>query len=218
MSKATENAFKEMQKTQFRFVKPTVIEVTNAAILWPDFTGKVTKYHKTLGAQRSFNLAITDEMLVALSEFEQMHGVKFNIHEVNVYSDNDVENKDVQQQIIRYINVKVNVGNGDGSATATLFTEYNGKKSRTTLTADTIGTLDTADLESADVQINLYTSPAYPESCSMYLRKIYCIQSPQQPEFNGKYDEYFDEEGNYTATDAVVKADTIINFATGDVM
>lgn len=207
MSKATEIAYENSKKTVFRFTDNHTIEVENASILWPDFTGRVTKYHTVLGEKRSFNLVLNDAMLEALAQWENATGVKFKLHPCNVYSDNDVQVKGVEQIVMYYINVKVNMDN-DMPPVVKLFTTYGNKKSSCMLNRDTIGQLDAIDMEEADLVINCYTSPMHPDGCTAYLKKMYVIQSPQVPEFNGKYDDWDDNDD--------VTAAGVVNAATGD--
>lgn len=210
MSKATEIAYENAQKSVFRFTDNHTIEVENASILWPDFTGRVTPYHKVLGEKRTFNLVLNDAMLQALAEWQTATGVKFNIHPVNVYSDNDVKVKGVQQIVMYYINVKVNMDN-EYPPIVKLFTTYGDKKSSCLLNRDTIGQLDAIDIEEADIVLNCYTSQMHPDCCSAYLKKAYVIQSPQVPDFGGKFDDWDNAEGEITPAD-------VVNAATGDMM
>lgn len=209
MSKATEVAYENAKQSTFQFLNGNKIEVTNASILWPDFTGRVTKYHKNLGEKRSFNLVLNDDMVKALADLQARTGAKFGIRQANVYSENDIQSKGVQQIVLYYINVKVNM-ESQIPPIVNLFTEFNGKVSKTTLNAATIGQLDSIDMENVGVVINCYTNQFDPERCTAYLTKLYVKQSPQTPEFNGMFDIYNDEDGSAAPVDC-------INPATGEV-
>lgn len=194
MSRATELAYEAAKETKFNFRDNHTIEVMDASILWPDFTGRVTDYHKVLGEKRSFNIVIPDEMLEALRQMEQVNGTKFRIHEFNVYSEQDVQTKGVQQIVGHYINVKVNMDNAFPPV-VTLFTEYRGVKSKNTLHRETIGQLDSVDMEHADMVLNIYSSKMHPDFCTAYLKKLNVIQNPQV-EFDGRYDDWEDSRGD----------------------
>ena len=88
----------------------------------------------------------------------------------------DVKEKGVEQKVLHYINVKVNMDN-DYPPTVTLFTNYNGKRSRVTLNRETIDTLDSTDIESCDMLLNCYVSRMHRDQCSAYLKKLNVIQN-----------------------------------------
>lgn len=211
MSRVTELAAENAVKSTLRFVDDHTIEVCDGVILWPDFSGRVTDYHPKKGEKRSFNLVLNASMIQALSDLQEQTGVKFRIHQANIYSEMDVKEKGVEQKVLHYINVKVNMDN-DYPPTVTLFTNYNGKRSRVTLNRETIDTLDSTDIESCDMLLNCYVSRMHRDQCSAYLKKLNVIQN-KQVEFGGKYDDWedagMDGEPVNTASD-------IVNSATGE--
>lgn len=163
------------------------IEVQNASILYPDFTGKVTEFHKILGEKRSFNLVLNQEGLETLAAIEKSTGLKFRVHFAPLHSGENINDKDVEK--IAYINVKVNMDN-DFPPAITLFTTYMDKRTRKTLNKNTVGILDTVDIQSCDLILNVYVSKKLKsEYVSCYLRKLNVIQEPHI-EFGGKYDEW----------------------------
>lgn len=209
MSRVTELAAEKAEKSTLRFVDDHTIEVMNGVILWPDFSGKVTDYHPKKGEKRSFNLVLNDEMIRTLSELQEQTGAKFRLHQANIYSEVDVKEKGVEQRVLFYINVKVNIDN-DYPPTIILFTEYNGKRSRTTVTKDSIDTLDSMDMETCDMLLNCYVSRMHKDQCSAYLKKLYVVQN-KQVEFGGRYDDW--EE---SAEDPIQTASDVVNSATGE--
>lgn len=213
MSRATELAFENAKKSSFRFVDNHTIEVMDASILWPDFSGRITEYHKVKGEKRSFNLVLNDDMIAALSDLQNQTGSKFRIHQANIYSEDDVRLRGVQQQVLYYINVKVNMDN-DYPPTITLFTEYNGKRSRNTITKESIDSLDVIanDMEACDVLLNCYVSRLHPDQCTAYLKKLNVIQN-KQAEFGGRYDDW---ENGGSAEDPLLTASDVVNAATGE--
>lgn len=212
MSRQTELAFENAKNTKYRFIDNHTIEVMDAVILWPDFSGRVTEYHRVKGEKRSFNLVLNEQFIEALSEIQKTNGTKFRIRSANVYSENDVKVKGVEQKILYYINVKVNM-DSEYPPVVTLFTEYNGKRSRTSLNRDTIDTLDSTDMVTCDMQLNCYTSRMHPDQCSAYLKKLNVIQNPQV-EFGGRYDDWENCGDGMTAEEIVDSG--MINPATGE--
>lgn len=191
MSRKLEIALEESMKSTFRFLPNSVIEVNDAAILWPDFTGKITKFNTKLGEHRSINLVLNPDMMNELANLEAKTNAKFKIRYVDVYTEDDVKVKGVQQVTIPYINIKVNM-KAQVPPVIVLHTTYNGKRKRTVLTEDTISQLDSADLTSVCLQFRCYSSPAHEGCLTGYLNKYYAIQAEQQPEFGGKFDDWDD--------------------------
>lgn len=204
MSKALELAYEKAQNTKFIFRDDRTIEVENAAIVWPDFTGRVTEYHKVLGEKRSFNLVLNGDMLNALKDLESKTGAHFRIRQAVLHKGDDP--KDTKGDIgVFYINVKVNL-ESEYPPIVTLFTEYRKKRSRKTLDKATIGLLDSADLKCVDLILNCYIGRLHPEQITAYLKKLNAIQEPDV-EFGGKYDDW---------EDINKQPDEVINPATGD--
>ncbi len=194
MSRTTEIAYENALKTQFNFKDKHTIEVMDASILWPDFTGRVTEYNKVLGEKRSFNLVLNPEMLEALRQIEEVNGSKFRIKSAKLHSEDDMKDPNIEK--IYYINVKVNM-DPMYQPPVTLFTEYRGKKSRQSLDAATVGILDSADIKTADMLLNIYINKKHPEQCTAYLKKLNVIQEPDA-EFGGRYDDWEEVNGEET--------------------
>lgn len=212
MSRATELAAENAKKSNLKFIDDHTIEVTDAVMLWPDFSGRVTEFHTKKGEKRSFNLVLNELMLKSLSDLEKTTGAKFRVHQANIYSEDDVKIRGVQQEILYYINVKVNMDN-DYPPMVTLFVNDRGKRSRVTLTKDNIDSLDSTDIETCDMVLNCYVSRMHPDQCTAYLKKLYVIQN-MQVEFGGKYDDW----ENGTEDDPIQTAADVVNAATGETM
>lgn len=206
MSRVTEVAFENALKTKFIFKDNHTIEVMDASILWPDFTGRVTEYNKVLGEKRSFNLVLNPEMMEALTQIQETNGSKFRIKSAKLHSEDDP--KDPNAERLYYINVKVNM-DPMYQPPITLFTEYRGKRSRQTLDAQTVGLLDSVEIKSADMMLNIYINKKHPEQCTAYLKKLNVIQEPDV-EFGGKYDDWCDINGE--ETELVSVSDNDITF------
>lgn len=212
MSTTTKNAFEKALNSQI-IVKETNgklrLEIRNASILWPDFSGKITQYHKILGEKRSFNIVLNDEMIDVLKEIENTRGIQFKLHTTDMYSAQDVANG-MEQVKIYYINVKVNINN-DYPPIITLFSQMKDqktdayKKDKNTLTGDAINNLDMAFIVDADCELNIYQSNPNSSFVSAYLKKLYVLQEVQEDLGGGRWDDWDDEND----------PDTEVNPATG---
>lgn len=205
MSRTLELAFEKAKKSKYKFKDGRVLEVEDAVIIWPDFSGKVTEYHKTLGEKRSFNLVLNDDAVAALKDLEKQTGAKFRIRE-KTFDVVEVEKSKPITIKVHYINVKVNM-ESNYPPIVTLYTEYNGKRSHKTLNKDTISVLDRTDIKCADMLLNCYNGKMHPEQLTAYLKKLNVIQEPDV-EFGGKYDDWEDVNN---------QPEEVVNPATGDV-
>lgn len=191
MSRSRELAYEAAKNTTMTVVDNRTIEFMNASLLWPDFEGRVTKYHVKEGAQRSFNIVLNDDILAALKEMEERTGSKFYIRSVSVSTEEGAP-------LMYYINVKVSYRRSTGEPVSNpprvvLLTNYNGKKSRTTLDEETVKMLDRIDIKNVDFRVNCYSRAVDPTKCTMYLRNAFVEQDPDI-EFGGKYDDWDDSE------------------------
>ena len=194
MSKLLECQAENSHKSRYQFLDNHTLSVMDAAIIWPDFTGKITDFHPVLGEKRSFNLILTDEFVEELNRISEESGTKLRIHDKPLYTDEECATKGVEQVIVHYINVKVNMENAFPPVVK-VYSTYNGKRQAPRLlNKDTIGTLDSMDIETADMVLNLYQSKKgtnkKDQYFSAYLKKLNVIQTPQQAEFEGRYDEW----------------------------
>ncbi len=174
MSRLIENSLEELNKSEFIFHDNRTLEVRNAVLIWTNFQGKVNRFGN---ATKNFNLVINEEVKAAL---EQDPSRVFTIHSIGGDGTDD--------PIMYFINVKVNMNSAYPPA-VTLYTDFRGQKSRTTLDDSTIECLDHIRIESADCIINLYESKMHPGKVSGYLRKLNVIQNKESA-FGGKYDEW----------------------------
>ena len=174
MSRLIENSLEELSKSEFIFHDNRTLEVRNAVLIWTNFQGKANRFGNTT---KNFNLVINEEVKAAL---EQDPTREFTIHSIGGEGTDD--------PIMYFINVKVNMTSAYPPV-LTLYTDFRGQKSRTSLDDTTIECLDHINIESADCIINFYESKMHPGKVSGYLRKLNVIQN-KESEFGGKYDEW----------------------------
>ena len=186
--------------------RPNWMEIRDAVIIWPDFTGRIRGFHKKLGEKRSFSIVLNDNLFEALHKYEADRKAKtgidskFNINYKPLYTEEYRQRMGLEQVMLPTINVKVNYANEENPPLIKLYSTYNGERSHQLLTAETATILDSIEMESADMKISFYSSAEYPESISVYLRTLNVIQVPQKAEFGGKY------EGRGTASEMDVEA------------
>lgn len=213
MSKRLEEALTNAQNSKI-YVMETErglrLEIENVSILWPDFSGRITQYHKTLGEKRTFNVVLNQEMYNTIKAIEAKHGFQFKIHEADLYSEQDVKEKGVDQVTVLYINVKVNIAN-EYPPLVVLHTDLvnprtnTHRKSQNTLIGEAISVLDHTYIDHADCTINVYRSNPDAPWVSSYLKKLFVAQVVQE-EFGGRWNDWTnleDEEdtGNHPAVD-----------------
>ena len=174
MSRLIENSLEELSKSEFIFHDNRTLEVRNAVLIWTNFQGKANRFGNTT---KNFNLVINEEVKAAL---EQDPTREFTIHSIGGEGTDD--------PIMYFINVKVNMTSAYPPV-VTLYTDFRGQKSRTSLDDTTIECLDHINIESADCIINLYESKMHPGKVSGYYRKLNVIQH-EESEVGGKYDEW----------------------------
>lgn len=217
MSKTLELALERAQQSTFgvrETSKSLRIEVMNASVLWPDFSGRITQFHKVLGEKRSFNIVLNDDMLGMIRELEERRGIRFRIHEADLFSAQDIELRGCEQVKVHYINVKVNIENAY-PPTITLFTEVQDPKTgtftrnRNTLVGEAVNNLDRVRVNTADCELNIYQSNPESPYVSAYLKKLN-VSTEVQLEFGGRWDGW----ENVTDDDVVPE----INPATGEQM
>lgn len=193
MSRSAELAYENAKKTQFNFRNDHTLEVIDASIIWRNFAGvssETAKYKHKPGERRNVNLVLNDEIYVVLKEMEEQKGMEnyYNIHDYKLYTDDYCKKNGIENIIMHYINVKVNMDVAYPPLVK-LFTIYKGERSAQTLSRDNIAILDRADLSDISMELNCYVNEDTPDRCSMYLRSFYAIQTPRVA-FNGKYDEF----------------------------
>lgn len=174
MSRLIENSLEELSKSEFIFHDNRTLEVRNAVLIWTNFQGKANRFGNTT---KNFHLVINEEVKAAL---EQDPTREFTIHSIGGEGTDD--------PIMYFIKVKINMTSAYPPV-VTLYTDFRGQKSRTSLDDTTIECLDHINIESADCIINLYESKMHPGKVSGYLRKLNVIQN-KESEFGGKYDEW----------------------------
>lgn len=221
MGRALEMAYEKAKRSHFEFRegfngKKTLV-VEDAAIIWSNFSGKpneTSKFKTKPGENRNTNLVLNDEAYEAILAFQNKEGVDYCIHESKLFTDEYCQEKGIENIIVHYLNIKVNM-DVPFPPEVKLFTTYKDEKSAQVLDANTICLLDRANLVSVDLVLNCYVSPNFPDRCSMYLRTMYCIQEPQII-FGGKYDEF--ERPNFGEVLGSLNAESTeeVNPATGE--
>lgn len=171
MSEFTDHIIDAVAKSHFNFLDGNrTLEVTDAVLFWKNFEGKPNKFGT---CRRNFNLAVSTEAGEALKK------MNFRVNDL-------VDKEDEKTVLFQFINVKVNMESAYPPI-VTVFTDFNGRRSHTAISIETIGTLDKVSIQSADCTINIYSSAKNPGHPSGYLKKLNIIQN-KMVEFGGKYD------------------------------
>lgn len=186
MNKLIENSLVRLQSSEFildKEIAPTRLEVRNAVLLFTNFAGVANRFGNT---SKNFNIVISDFLLDIFVAEAKRKGLNVHIHQYG--------GKEEDEPVLNYINVKVNMDPEKVlyPPTVTLYTnKQGGGRSHTTLTNETVGCLDRADIERADCIINIKESKARPGWAVFYLSKLNVIQNII-PEFGGAYEDWDD--------------------------
>lgn len=194
MGRKTEQAYNDLSKSIFTFHDDRTLEVINAVIIWPNFSGKPNKYGNSA---KTFNLCVPSDIAA------QLEADGWRVREVEIDSIRDENDKPAK---LHFVNIKVNMDTAYPPS-VTLISCFRGKKNRRPLDAESICELDsiefkstTADPETGeedstgvDCIINCYESRKFPGKVTGYLKKMYVTQD-EKVEFGGKYDDWEDEE------------------------
>lgn len=182
MSKFVEDALERVKMSEFLVdnpQNPRVLEVRNAVLLYTNFEGRPNNFGNE---SKNFNIVITPEMKEQI-ENGYLNGLKVNIHETS--------RKNPDDPVLYFINVKVNML-VKYPPIVTLFTDYNGQKSKNALDDVTIACLDRVDMNRCDVKINIKeAAKTRPGWAVFYLRQLNCIQY-KNPDFGGAYEDWDD--------------------------
>ena len=197
MGRKTEQAFYDLSKSVFTWHDERTLEVVNAVILWPNFSGKPNKYGNSA---RTFNLCVPDKLA------DELQKKGWRVREIEI--DTILDNNDNPAKL-HFVNIKVNMDTAY-PPTITLISTFHGKKTRRPLDAESIGELDAIDFRSTTVNpetgegedstgvdrlINCYESRKFPGKITGYLKKMYATQD-EKVEFGGKYDDWDDDFGD----------------------
>lgn len=203
MSKALERALETMQnKTSVKRVGYNRIEVTDAPVFWDDFDGTKSQYNKEVGKKGHFCLALTQEMVEWIKEYVQSKGGDARIHYKDVYSEQDVAEKGVEQVTLAYIDVKVNMFS-QNPPMVKILSVYNGKRQPTQiLNGEDIARLAkcSGSIESYGITFRMFVNPESIDKdskkprCTFYATNITAMQEPQYSPYNGKYDDFDDQD------------------------
>lgn len=182
MSKFVEDALDRVRMSEFLVddpQNPRVLEVRNAVLIYTNFQGRPNNFGNE---SKYFNIVITPEMKEQI-ESGYLNGLKVNIHET--------ARKNPDDPVLYFINVKVNML-VKYPPIVTLFTDYNGQKSKNSLDDVTIACLDRVDMDRCDVKINIKeAAKTRPGWAVFYLRQFNCIQY-KNPDFGGAYEGWDD--------------------------
>lgn len=193
MSQFINDVLKRANETKFSYSNG-VLEISPAILVFTNFAGKPNHFGNT---SRNFNVVVphwqVDESGLILTDVLQKSLVnRANeqlIPTIHKYPKDTAGTDD--DPCFYYINVKVNM-DSEFPPNVKLYTEKqkNGEKviSYAILDIATIGCLDRADLERADIQLNVRDSKANPGRAVFYLRKLNAKQI-SIPEFGGAYEE-----------------------------
>lgn len=187
MSKLVENSLLALPNTEWG-IDRGVLEIRKAVIIFTNFTGKANKFGNT---SKNFNVVLPPD----LKDYLEGQDIHVNIHKYP-------NSKDLgpDDPVLYYINVKVNMDT-QFPPKVTLYvdkqtTDATGavisKKSKATLTEETIGCLDRADLDRVDCTINFRESSTSPGNAVFYLRQLNAKQT-KIPDFGGAWED-FDED------------------------
>lgn len=191
MSRVVEQALEAVKKTEFIFPKDDTgniimpqdggrtLEVRDAHLFWTNFAGRENQYGNKA---TTFNLAVTPDVAAMLDE------MGWRVRDVDL---KDFQTKEVIEKLY-FVNIKVNM-DSNYPPIITAHSEFKGKRSRTTIDADSLSTLDAVEIQTADCIINMYSSKQYPDKVTGYLRKLNLIMEPAI-DFGGKYDDWLSED------------------------
>lgn len=194
MGRKTEQAYYDLSKSVFTWHDERTLEVINAVIIWPNFSGKPNRYGNSA---RTFNLCIPSDLAAEL----EARGMR--VREVEIDSIRDEKDQPAK---LHFVNIKVNMSTAYPPS-VTLISTFHGKKNRKPLDEESICELDSVDFKSTsrnpetgegedstgvDCIINCYESRKFPGKVTGYLKKLFATQD-DKVEFGGKYDDW-DEE------------------------
>lgn len=174
LSKVVLAGIEAVKKSQF-IINPDngLIEIRNAYIFWTNFEGRKDQWGNDA---RNFNVAVSPEMADILAS--------------NGWRVRDYGNED--QGMIYFINVKINM-RSTYPPIVTVFSTFRGKRSRTSLTEETLLELDRMDIESSDLIINPWSSKQSEGKVTGYLRTLNVIKE-EDVIFGGRYDDWETED------------------------
>lgn len=180
MAKKIEIAFEALKDSEFVWHTDRLLEADNAVILWPNFSGREDRFGNS---QRIFKLCVSEELAA------DMIKQGFNVRNVEVNAIHDDKDQPVK---LNFVNVVVNM-NSAYPPVVTLFSTYKGKRNRRPLDINTIGELDSIDIQTCDMVVNCYESRKFPGKKTCYLKKLNVIQT-EDIDFGGKYDDWMDQQ------------------------
>ena len=163
---------------------PKLLEVRNGVLIFANFAGRANKFGKE---SKNFNFVITPELKEKFKNgfFKSADGKPLQV-KVHSYGKGEADDPEIY-----YINVKINMA-VSYPPQVTLYTDYNGQKSKTSLTDETIGCLDRIDMARCDFKVNVKESKAREGWAVFYLKKFDCQQF-KSPDYGGAYSDWDDD-------------------------
>lgn len=188
---AVKNAFEKMQNSTFDLRRDgrgdIILAVTNASILWPNFSGTPSPKSKYKNStKRSFNIVIPEVMTLndgTTVSVSDLAAGGWNIR--NIPLDYEVRDDGIQ---VYYFNVTVNMDFYKEPVVRT-FNTLNGKKYTVDLHGGDVSRLDSdirdGFVTNIDVEVkgnprnDADVKPGEPIPCTVYMNKLYAITEPQ---------------------------------------
>lgn len=162
------------RRSKFETLKNGDLAVENAVIIWTNFAGAPTKFNPA-GGKRTFTLVLSEDIADALKA--EGWNVKFR------------EAKDPDDDPLIYTEIVVNMESAY-PPTVALYSELRGRKSARPLDAETVGLLDSIEIDNVDLIIHPYNhGRPGPSSVKGYAKAIHVVQA-QDGYFGGKYADW----------------------------
>jgi hypothetical protein len=162
------------------------LEINDARIIWPNFSGKPTEFNPE-GGKREFNLVIPDDEIAdALRNDKSKYGDSWNVKTTRPRNEDDTP--------ITYLPVKVKFNSRGPS----IYLDT-GKK-RVRLTEETVSCLDVIDIIKVDLDVRPYDSEKGRNTYrTAYLAGMCVYQRPDRfaDRFGGSDEgDFYDEDGD----------------------
>lgn len=181
-----------------------LLQIQNAVPIFEDFKGVKSKFTKEPNFKLVCNQAMVDAIKAvndAIRAANDNPNVTISLKPVDVFTEDEVANKNCEQQQIFVLPIKINpnpIRRQDGTVVDKPFFLYSydkdgvNKSRSKPLNRETIGILDGIDLEKMDIVISFFVSEQYPDKCTAWLDQLHATQSKAYSRqfFDGEYDGY----------------------------
>lgn len=196
---AVKDAFERAKNSTFDLRRDghgdIILSVTNASVLWPNFSGTPNPKSKYKSNKRSFNIVLPETMQLPNGASITVNDLSSNGWNIrNIPLDYEVRDDGIQ---VYYINVTVNMDYYKEPLIKT-FNTLNGEKYTKDLHGGDVSRLD-GDIRdgfvtSIDVEVkgtprkDVEVKPGEPIPCTVYMNKLYAVTEPQSTwDTNEKY-------------------------------